>query len=164
MTDLAAFYAGLPRKRVGAGVVYRDASNRVLMVEPTYKPDWEVPGGIVEEGESPRAAAVREVREELGSDLPVGRLLAVDWVCAAPPRTEGLFFLFDGGVLDDRTADSITLPAPELRSWRWCAPDEVTGLAVQRLARRLLTVLTWEGPAAVYLENGALSTSLEEQA
>ena len=161
MTDLAAFYAGLPRKRVGAGVVYRDASDRVLLVEPTYKPDWEVPGGIVEEGESPRAAAVREVREELGADLPVGRLLAVDWVCAAPPRTDGLFFLFDGGVLDDRTAASITLPAAELRSWRWCSPADVVDVAAQRLARRIQTVLAIESPAAAYLEDGALSPSAD---
>ena len=51
------FTATLPRKRMGAGVLLSDELGRVLLVEPTYKPSWEVPGGVVEADESPRAAA-----------------------------------------------------------------------------------------------------------
>lgn len=39
--------------------------------------------------ESPLAAAEREVREELGVRLVLGRLLVVDWIPARPPKTEG---------------------------------------------------------------------------
>jgi 8-oxo-dGTP pyrophosphatase MutT (NUDIX family) len=35
------------------------------LLEPTYKEDWEIPGGIIEENESPREACKREVLEEL---------------------------------------------------------------------------------------------------
>lgn len=45
-------------------------AGRVLLVQPTYKPTWEVPGGSVEAGESPAAAAAREVAVELGVALP----------------------------------------------------------------------------------------------
>ncbi|MGZ4752474.1 MAG: NUDIX domain-containing protein [Oryzihumus sp.] len=65
--------------RVGAGALITNPSHEVLLVKPTDKDAWEISGGLVEAGESPRAAATRELREELGLDVTVGRLLAVDW-------------------------------------------------------------------------------------
>ncbi|MGH3757484.1 NUDIX domain-containing protein [Actinophytocola sp.] len=69
------YVAGLARKRMAAGVLFRDKAGRVLLVEPSYKPNWEIPGGAVEADESPWDAAVRELGEELGWDRPLGRLL-----------------------------------------------------------------------------------------
>ena len=82
--------------RVAAGVLFRDREGRVLLVKPSYKDGWEIPGGYVEHGESPLAAAVREVREELGADLEVTDLLVLDW---APHPAEGdkLLVIFRGG-------------------------------------------------------------------
>ncbi len=113
------YYASLPGKRIGAGLLCRDADDRVLLVQPTYKPTWELPGGVVEAGESPAACAAREVREELGLDLPIGRLLVVDWLPVRPPKTEGLMMQFDGGVLDDGVTRRFRLPPHELAAWRW---------------------------------------------
>ncbi|MGH3504259.1 MAG: NUDIX domain-containing protein [Nocardioidaceae bacterium] len=70
--------------RVAAGVIIHDAHGRVLLVKPTYKAGWEVPGSYVKPDESPRTAAAREVHEELGASIEPGRLLAVDW--APTPR------------------------------------------------------------------------------
>jgi 8-oxo-dGTP pyrophosphatase MutT (NUDIX family) len=63
---VALDYAALPRKRAVATMLLTDLADRVLVVKPTYKPDWELPGGAVEDGESPEVAAAREVVEELG--------------------------------------------------------------------------------------------------
>ena len=82
-----AYYQSLPGKRIGAGLICRDADGRVVFVQPTYKPTWEIPGGFVEAGESPAASIAREVREELGVEVPVGRLLVVDWLPVRPPTT-----------------------------------------------------------------------------
>ncbi|MFC7641019.1 NUDIX domain-containing protein [Streptosporangium lutulentum] len=41
---------------MAAGALIRDAVGAVLLVDPTYKPQWEVPGGSVDAGESPLAA------------------------------------------------------------------------------------------------------------
>ena len=70
----------LPRKRVIAQMLVRDDAGRVLLCHPTYKDDWDLPGGVVEVRESPREAAGREVLEELALRLPVGRLVLTDWL------------------------------------------------------------------------------------
>jgi 8-oxo-dGTP diphosphatase len=41
------------RPLVAAGVLFFDEHDRVLLVDPSYKPGWEIPGGYVEAGESP---------------------------------------------------------------------------------------------------------------
>ena len=43
---------------------------RVLLCQLTYKQDWDLPGGVVEVGESPQLAVAREVEEELALQLP----------------------------------------------------------------------------------------------
>jgi ADP-ribose pyrophosphatase YjhB (NUDIX family) len=71
--ERSAHLASLPAKRMGSGALIRDPEGRVLLVEPTYKATWEVPGGVVESDESPRGACARELREELGLEIAVGR-------------------------------------------------------------------------------------------
>ena len=41
---VAGIAARMPRTRVSAGALYRDGAGRILVVEPTYKPTWEIPG------------------------------------------------------------------------------------------------------------------------
>ncbi|MFC8593143.1 NUDIX domain-containing protein [Streptomyces atroolivaceus] len=77
----------------------------MLLVIPVYKPLWEIAGGAVEKDESSRAGAAREVKEELGLEWDPGRLLGVDWRGLRPGRSEGLAYVFDGGVIgEDRPA------------------------------------------------------------
>lgn len=56
--------------------VLRDARDRILLARRTEGRElaglWEFPGGKVEPDESPEAALVRELREELGIDATVG--------------------------------------------------------------------------------------------
>ena len=88
------------RPYVSAGAVFVDDDGRVLLVDPTYKDFWNLPGGGVDAGETPLQACVREVREELALTPLIGRLLVTAWTPAK------LFFVFDGGVLpaDQRAA------------------------------------------------------------
>ncbi|MBO0890195.1 MAG: GNAT family N-acetyltransferase [Acidothermales bacterium] len=153
--DIAALFASLPVKRVAAGALFVDAAGRVLLVEPTYKDVWDIPGGVVERDESPRDGCRREVREELGLDRPVGGLLCVDWELPALPKTEGVVLVFDGGIVGDEQAASIVLPVDELRSWRWVERDELPRLMAPRSASRIAACLAARRTGhAVYLERG----------
>ncbi|MEO3978331.1 NUDIX domain-containing protein [Streptomyces sp. CAU 1734] len=121
---------------LAAGVLLFDAEDRVLLVDPTYKPGWEFPGGVVERGEAPVGAALREVAEELGLELDgVPRLLVVDWEPPRPPRYGGLRLIYDGGRLDAEAAGRVLLPPAELRDWRFVGEEE---------AQRLLSPNRWE--------------------
>ncbi|MGK5500980.1 NUDIX hydrolase [Streptomyces sp. URMC 125] len=114
---------------VAAGVLLFDEEDRVLLVDPTYKPGWEFPGGVVEPGEPPARAGVREVAEELGLRLDAApRLLVVDWEPPRPPGYGGLRMLFDGGRLPAAAARGLLLPGAELRGWRFVTEDEAAGL------------------------------------
>ena len=62
----------LPRKRAISQLLVRDPDDRVLLCQLTYKQDWDLPGGVVEVGESPQRAVGREVEEELGLDAGAG--------------------------------------------------------------------------------------------
>lgn len=126
----------MARPRVAAGVLIRDTSGNVLMVKPTYKDGWDIPGGYVEPDESPGQACAREVAEELGLTRPPGRLLVVDW---APHPAEGdkLLFVFDGGVMTAEEAQAITPDGVEIGEVRFWPPDAFESLTPARLARRL---------------------------
>lgn len=144
------------RETVAAGVLLFDDQDRVLLVDPTYKPGWEFPGGVVEAGEAPGCAGVREVAEELGLALerPPG-LLVVDWEPPAPPAYGGLRLLFDGGRLSERAAAGLRLPGPELRAWRFVTEEEAgTLLPPQRYERLRWALRARESGRPAYLEAG----------
>ncbi|WP_086765759.1 NUDIX hydrolase [Streptomyces bobili] len=141
---------------VAAGVLLFDERDRVLLVDPTYKPGWEFPGGVVERGEAPARAGMREVEEETGVRLDdVPRLLVVDWERPMPPGYGGLRLLFDGGRLDSAAAKGLLLPGPELRGWRFVTEEEAAALLPPVRYERLRWALrARERGAALYLEAG----------
>ncbi|MDI3389047.1 NUDIX domain-containing protein [Streptomyces sp. B-S-A8] len=114
---------------LASGVLLFDEQDRVLLVDPTYKPGWEFPGGVVESGEAPAQAGVREVAEETGIRLDqVPTLLLIDWEAPQPPGYGGMRLLFDGGRLDSAATERVLLPGPELRDCRFVTEQEAAGL------------------------------------
>lgn len=141
---------------VAAGVLLFDEHDRVLLVDPTYKPGWEFPGGVVEPGEPPARAGMREVAEELGLQLKtVPRLLVTDWEPPRPPGYGGIRLLFDGGRLAADEADRVLLPGAELRDWRFVTETEAAGLLPPvRLERLRGALRARETGHPLYLEGG----------
>ena len=142
------------RPYVAAGVLLFDESGRILLVQPTYKDHWDIPGGYVETGEAPAEAVAREIREELGIEVPVGPLLVADW---APHPDEGdkLLLVFDGGVLTAEQLSKIRLQADELKSYAFRDPAEGITSLIPRLGRRVAAAIeAHQGGRTIYLEGG----------
>ncbi|AJT68525.1 NUDIX hydrolase [Streptomyces chattanoogensis] len=141
---------------LASGVLLFDDQDRVLLVDPTYKPGWEFPGGVVEPGEPPVHAGIREVAEELGIQLSrAPRLLVVDWEAPKPPGFGGLRLLFDGGTLPDERIRSLLLPGAELRDWRFVTEAEAeTMLPPVRWNRLRWALRARERGCPLHLEAG----------
>ncbi|MEV1006317.1 NUDIX domain-containing protein [Streptomyces sp. NPDC049881] len=153
MSD-STFPEPVARPRVAAGVLFFDEAGRVLLVKPTYKDGWEIPGGYLRPGETPSEAAAREVEEELAIKPPLGPLLVADW---APHAGEGdkLLFVFDGGRLDRAERAAVTPDGVEISAWAYHDRDQLEHLLIPRLARRVLAALDHRGEGGTrYLEHG----------
>lgn len=143
----------LPRVPASAGALLHDGNGRILVLEPTYKARWTVPGGQVEEdGESPWEACRREVREETGLVVTAGRLACVDFLHPRPGRPGGMRFLFDCGVVPVAERATIVLQQGEIASHRWVDPDQAAHLLSGPVGRRVGQVLGATGTR--YLEDG----------
>ena len=148
----------MARPRVAAGALFFDQQGRLLLVKPTYKQRWDIPGGYVEPGETPRDACAREIREELGISTTVGRLLAVDW---APTTTEGdkVLFVFDGGQLTNDELGAISLPSDELAEFALFDNASRGAALTDRLERRVSSAMhARDDGFIVYLEHGSPPT------
>lgn len=141
----------LPTKRLIGHVLFRDEAGRVLLLETSYKNDWELPGGVVERGESPRAGAERELAEELGLELQLGQPALTDWMPPYLGWSDAVEFIFDGGVLDDATVAQLSPQDPEIRDIHWVAPNEVSEFVTELSARRIALLV---GGGSGYTEAG----------
>src|SRR5215469_8018134 len=108
--DAAAWYESLATVYGTAAALITSPDGEILLVKPNYRPGWGLPGGSLEHGEAPSAGCAREVKEELGLDLPLGPLLLTTWIAPEGDRPRPIVaFLFDGGVLDSSDLSRIVL-------------------------------------------------------
>jgi RimJ/RimL family protein N-acetyltransferase/8-oxo-dGTP pyrophosphatase MutT (NUDIX family) len=145
----------LPRKRAIAQMLVRDPADRVLLCRLTYKTDWDLPGGVVEVGESPQEAVSREVKEELGLDIGAGPLLLTDWLPPWSGWDDALCLVFDGGVQEPSVTADAVLQAREIRSAQFCTLEEVREHCADFTARRIEAALARvHGSGPAYTESG----------
>ena len=156
MTPDTSFYLSLPTKRMGAGCLFFNAAGQVMLVKPTYKPTWEIPGGVVEKDESPKHCCQREVGEELGLTLEIGHLLVVNYNAKDGERTESLMFIFNGGILTPAQIDSIHLGQDELSEFRFFDAQSLPVEMSSKLRNRVKMALNQvEKGHGIYMENEA---------
>jgi len=143
----------LPAVPASAGALIYDRAGRLLILRPTYKSGWTIPGGVMEaDGETPWDACRREVREECGIEVRGGRLACVDYHPGRPGHPGGIRFLFDCGPVDDAALAVITLQPQEIAEHRLVPPEAALTLLRPPIRRRVRAATRHHGLA--YLEDG----------
>jgi RimJ/RimL family protein N-acetyltransferase/ADP-ribose pyrophosphatase YjhB (NUDIX family) len=146
----------LPRKRAISQMLVRDTEGRVLICQLTYKRDWDLPGGVVEVGESPRDAASREIAEELDLSIAAGELLLTDWLPPWGGWDDAICLVFDGGVHRASLVAGIEKQTREIRHAEFATMDQVHERCADFTARRISSALAnlTEGAHTAYVESG----------
>jgi 8-oxo-dGTP diphosphatase len=155
--ELSVYQAGLdhviPAIPASAGAMIFDQRGRLLILKPTYKSGWTIPGGVMEaDGETPWEACRREVAEECGLRLARARLACVDFRPPKPGRAGGLRFLFDAGALPDDVFGSVHLQAAEISEFRLVPLGEARKLLRKPIRRRVKAAR--RSGRCRYLQNG----------
>jgi ADP-ribose pyrophosphatase YjhB (NUDIX family) len=137
----AGLFGGRYGRVEGAHLLATDEEGRILVVRTTYLgPGWMLPGGRVERGETPHAAAVRETREETGLDARIERLVLID-----AHRAGDVSFVFrghvEGGELEPQFG--------EIAEAGWVDRDEVAGTSPR--LHRLLELIDTAGEGVTYV-------------
>jgi 8-oxo-dGTP diphosphatase len=144
----------VPRIPASAGALIRDRRGRLLILKPTYKSGWTIPGGIVEaDGETPWEACRRETWEECGLRLRRGTLVCVDFLRPRPGRPGGMRFLFDCDTFDKPTLAGIVLQTEEISKYRLARLDRALPVLSGPVRRRVAAALSKPGRLH-YLEDG----------
>ncbi len=141
------FLESLPKKRMSAGAIFRNAANEVLFVKPNYRDTWLVPGGVIDADESPKQACEREVLEEIGLVIEVGNLLVTVYSHPSEEDTESQSFMFDGGILTQPQLDSIVYQDAEIEEHKFMKLADAKPLLTEGFA------LTIENAIKAFQEN-----------
>lgn len=151
------YYKAIPKKRMAAGVLLFDENDKLLLVKPSYKKHWSIPGGMTDANESPRQTAIREIKEEINIDLKLCQFLCVEYALNKETPDESLQFMFYGGVLDKEQIGNIKIDGDEISDYRFASIDETTemlGGIERKLSKRLPECLkALKNKTAIYLEN-----------
>jgi 8-oxo-dGTP pyrophosphatase MutT (NUDIX family) len=149
VSDAASRFA---TPRIAAGALFVN-DHHILLVHKTYGNGWDIPGGYADQGESPAAACMRELQEELSIQRKPRHLLVTDW---APHPDEGdkILYIFDCGELG-ADESRIQVDGAELDRWAWIPVAQLTDYVIPRLARRLACAhQAYATGRHAYLEHG----------
>jgi len=113
----------LPRRVSSAALILENSAQQVLIVKANYKPYWTFPGGIIDPGETPKEAAVRETLEEVGIRVDIDAVEFVAVVSRKSNVAETYQFIFKAP-LDMGTLDTLVLQATEIDEYALVTKDQ----------------------------------------
>ena len=144
---------GPPAIPVSAGALITDRACLLLILKPTYKSGWTIPGGVMEaDGETPWEACRREVAEECGLQVGTGRLVCMDFRRRRPGNPGGVRYLFDCGAFSDASLAGIVVQPEEISEYRLAELSTALTLLRKPIRRRVRAA--GGGRRLCYLEDG----------
>lgn len=131
------YLKNLATKRTGVAVLFFDEAGKLLIVKPNYKEGWQVPGGTVDKNESPKNAAIREIKEEIGITVEDLTFLSVEYKGPQIEDFDFLEFMFLGKTLTEEDIASMVIQEDELDEFKFVPIEEALLLLRTSLKRRL---------------------------
>jgi 8-oxo-dGTP pyrophosphatase MutT (NUDIX family) len=134
---------------ISCGTLVVDAGGRLLLGHVTHTAHWDIPKGLLDPGETPLAAAMRELREETGLVFAPDAFRDLGRFDYRRDKVLHLFRVDVGATLPDLGRLTCTsmyphhatgVPTPEMDGFRWATRDEVGALCWPRMAARLLAI------------------------
>ena len=119
-----AWIAHLDKRFASAGVLIENHKGELLAVKANYKAYWSLPGGIIDAGEAPVEAAVREVREEVGLSLNPSDLHLAMVASRQSEEWLSYQFVFRAHLADDQLRQ-LTLQEAEIDESRFVSRQTV---------------------------------------
>jgi len=107
-----------------AVMILEDAQERALIVKANYKAHWTFTGGIVDAGETPKQAAIREVAEEVGLHINP-ETVQFRWMAARHSVVADTYQFIFTAPFDAALVETIILQASEIDEWRLVTKAEV---------------------------------------
>ena len=154
----AEYHASLPTKRSASGVLLFNQVGELFLVQPTYKPKWQLVGGVIDKFESPQQAAIREIKEEIGLDINQQLTLRLIDHCYRPiEKNESYQFIFSGGILNEAQVAAIKLAPEELKAYMFVKVENLESYISNHSFERISKALeALKNNTCYYHENQAL--------
>lgn len=114
-------------------------NNKVLLArraDPPFKNKWDLPGGFLEENESPETGLLREIKEELGVKIKIGKLVGIfmdrygkngDW-------TLNIYY-------EAKIISGVLRPASDVAELKWFSKNNLPKLAFKNQEKLMKTWL-----------------------
>lgn len=114
--QLNGLIARFPKRVSSATLILENEHGEAIIEKANYKPYWSFPGGLIEPGETPKQAAVRETREELGIVIDPELLEFVAVINRSSKTAETYQFVFRA-VVSSGVLDHIIIQEAEIEAW-----------------------------------------------
>lgn len=156
--ETATWLLSLDKRFGSAGVWCETPDGRLIIVKSPYKRYWAIPGGVIDAGETPKQAAIRETKEEVGITLDPDTL---EFRIVTSRVIDGLGynyqFTFWASVTQEQI-DAMVLQPEEITESALVSPGDITS-SQEQLGRLLsASIYAWANGVTGYSEEGIHTT------